>query len=90
VTGTVVRADRALHRNVGADVMAMLPGGGEVHVLSGPAAVIWDLVAQHVATVDLIRAIAELYGRPTQEVRPAVEDCVRRLSRLGLFEQDRD
>jgi hypothetical protein len=89
VTGTVVRARHALHRNAGADVMAMLPGGGDVHLLSGPAAVIWDLVADRVTTDDLIGVIAELYGRPDYAVRPSVEDCIRTLTSQGLLEPHR-
>ena len=52
-----------LDRNAGPDVLAMLPGDEEVHVVSGPAAVSWDLLSEDVTLDELIEEIADLYDR---------------------------
>jgi hypothetical protein len=89
VTASFVRSGRALHRNAGPDVVAMLPGGGEVHVLSGPAAVIWDILGDAATIDDVTSEVADLYRQPIDGVRRSIDDCVRRLARRGLLEERR-
>ena len=83
---TYIRSGRTLHRNAGPDVLAMVPGEGRVHVLSGPAAVIWDMLGDGARIEDVTEDVARLYERPTDENRSSVEDCVRSLARRGLVE----
>jgi Coenzyme PQQ synthesis protein D (PqqD) len=87
VTTTFIRSGRALHRNAGPDVVAMLPGQGELHVLSGPAAVIWEILVDGARIDDVTGEVARLYRRPPAEVGPSVEECVRTLADRGLVEE---
>jgi hypothetical protein len=84
---TYIRSGRTLHRNGGPDVLAMVPGEGRVHVLSGPAAVIWDILGARASIPDVTDDLARLYERPADEIRSSVEDCVRSLARRGLVEE---
>lgn len=83
------RASQVLHRNAGPDVLAMVPGDEEVHLMSGPAAVLWDLLSEGTALDDLIREIADLYEQRTEEVTPALEVCLRDLVDRGLVRERR-
>ena len=83
------RASQALHRNAGPDVLAMVPGDEEVHVMSGPAAVMWDLLSEGATLDEVIGEIADLYGRAADEVAPSLKDCMGDLAALGLVEQRR-
>jgi hypothetical protein len=65
----------------------MVPGEGRVHVLSGPAAVIWVILGERASIADVTGDLAELYERPADEIQPSVEDCVRSLARRGLVEE---
>ena len=84
---TYIRSGRTLHRNAGPDVLAMVPDEGRVHVLSGPAAVIWDILGERASIADVTDDLARLYERPAEEIRSSVEDCVRSLTRRGLVEE---
>lgn len=84
---TYIRSGRMLHRNAGPDVLAMVPDEGRVHVLSGPAAVIWDILGERASIADVTDDLARLYERPAEEIRSSVEDCVRSLARRGLVEE---
>ena len=87
MTATFVRSPQSLHRSAGTDVVAMVAGEGEVHVLSGPAAVIWH-VLRDVATIDEATGeVARVFERPIAEVRSSVEGLVRTLARRGLVEE---
>ena len=87
MTTRYVRAPRVLHRNAGPDVVALLPGLSDVHLLAGPAAVMWDLLAEEIALGDLVDEVAQLYARPTQEIAPSLESCLQDLAHLGLLEE---
>ena len=65
----------------------MVAGEPQVHVLSGPAAAIWDIMGDRTSIEDATETVAGLYGRPADELRSSVEDCVRTLARLGLVEE---
>jgi hypothetical protein len=86
---TYIRSERTIHRNAGPDVLAMVPGEGRVHLLSGPAAMIWDILERGAAIADMVHEVAGLYGRPARMVRSSVEDCVRRLVEYDLVEERR-
>ena len=83
------RSPHALYRNIGPDVLAMLPGAEDMHVVSGPAAVIWDLLSEDAGLDEMIGEIADLYEHPTEEVTPALEVCLRDLVDRGLVEERR-
>jgi len=83
------RADQVLHRNTGPDVVAMLPGEGDVHLLSGPAAVVWELLSEEAALDGLIHAMADLYDRPAEEIAASVETCLNDLASRRLVEMHR-
>jgi len=87
MTGSFVRATWALHRNAGPDVVAMVVDEPEVHVLSGPAALIWRLLAEEGRIEDVTDEVARVYQRPAEEVRASVEDCVRTLVDRRLAEE---
>ena len=80
------RGDNVLHRNAGSDVVVLLPGDGDVHLLSGPAAVMWDLLAEARLLDDLIQEMAGLYGRPVDEIAPSVRGCLDDLATRRLVE----
>jgi hypothetical protein len=84
---TYIRSGRTLHRNAGPDVLAMVPDEGRVHVLSGQAAVIWDILGERASIAHLTDDLARLHERPAEEIRSSVEDCVRSLARRGLVEE---
>jgi Coenzyme PQQ synthesis protein D (PqqD) len=84
---TYIRSGRTLQRNAGPDVLAMVPDEGRVHVLSGPAAVIWDILGERASIADVTDDLARRYERPAEEIRSSVEDCVRSLARRGLVEE---
>jgi hypothetical protein len=84
---TYIRSGRTMHRNAGPDVLAMLPGEGRIHLLSGPAAVIWDILGERASIAEVTDDLARLYERPSDEIRPSVEDCVRSLAHRGLVEE---
>jgi hypothetical protein len=83
------RSPHVLHRNAGPDVIAMLPGAGEMYVVSGPAAVLWDLLSEDARLDELTGRIAELYAQPTDKIGPALEVCLRDLAYRGLVEERR-
>jgi hypothetical protein len=83
------RASQVLHRNAGPDVLAMVPGDEEVHLMSGPAAVLWDLLSEDARLDELTGRIAELYAQPTDKIGPALEVCLRDLADRGLVEERR-
>lgn len=87
MTATFVRSAQSLHRSAGSDVVAMVVGEGEVHVLSGPAAVIWHVLRDAATTDEVTDEVARVYERPIAEVRSSVEGCVRTLARRGLVEE---
>jgi hypothetical protein len=89
VKTTYRRASHVLHRNAGPDVLAMVPGDEQVHVMTGPAAVLWDLLSEGTALDDLIREIADLYARSADEIAPSLEGCIQDLADRGLVEQGR-
>lgn len=89
MTTVYTRASHVLHRNVGPDVLAMIPGQDAIHLISGPAAVMWDLLDQHIALDEAIGEISELYVLPIQEIAPSLASCVRDLTRRGLVEEHR-
>ena len=82
-----MRAPHVLHRNAGPDVVALLPGLSDVHLLAGPAAVMWDLLAEEIALGDLVDEVADLYARPAREIASSVEGHIQDLARLGLVEE---
>lgn len=84
---TYIRSGRTLHRNAGPDVLAMVPGEGRVHLLSGPAAAIWDILGERASIADVTDDLARLYERPADQIRPSVEDCVLSFARRGLVEE---
>lgn len=81
------RASQVLHRNAGPDVLALLPGLGDVQLMAGPAALMWDLLAEEVAFKDLVDELAELYARPAEEIAPSLESYLQDLTRRGLVEE---
>jgi Coenzyme PQQ synthesis protein D (PqqD) len=87
MTGTFIRSGQTLHRNAGPDVLATLPGEGRLHVLSGPAAVIWHVLGDAATIAEVTDEVARVYERPAAEVRSSVEGCVRTLTRRGLVEE---
>jgi len=89
VKTTYRRASHVLHRNAGPDVLAMVPGDEEVHVMSGPAAVMWDLLSEGATLDDLIAEIADLYARSADEIAPSLQGCMQDLADRGLVEERR-
>jgi Coenzyme PQQ synthesis protein D (PqqD) len=89
IAAAYVRSGRTLHRDVGPDVLVMVPGEGRVHVLSGPAAVIWDILGDGAGVEDVTEDVARLYGCTVGEIRSSVEACARTLARHGLVEERR-
>jgi hypothetical protein len=87
VTSRFARAERSLHRDAGPDVIAMVAGGRDLHVLSGPAAVIWRILAEPGELDEVTDQVARIYGRSSDEVREPVEACVRTLIGRGLAEE---
>jgi Coenzyme PQQ synthesis protein D (PqqD) len=81
------RASQVLHRNAGPDVLALLPGLSDVHLMAGPAALMWDLLAEEVAFEDLADELAQLYARPVEEIVPSLESYLQDLARRGLVEE---
>jgi len=81
------RVPHVLERNAGPDVLAMLPSDDEVNVISGPAAVAWDLLSEDVTLDELIEEIAALYDRLARDVAPSIEGCMRDLTARGLVEE---
>lgn len=86
---TYSRASHVLHRNAGPDVLAMVAGDEEVHVMSGPAAVMWDLLSEGATLDDLIEEMADLYARSPDEIAPSLEGCMEDLVERGVVEQRR-
>jgi hypothetical protein len=86
---TYRRAPHVLHRNAGPDVVAMLPDDEKLHVLSGPAAVMWDLLSGDVTRDELIGEIANMYTQPVEDVAPELDGCLRDLADRGLVEERR-
>ena len=79
MTTTFIRSEESLHRDAGPDVIAMVTGDAELHVLSGPAAVIWHLLAEARGLDDVTDEVARVYQRPADEVRASVEACIHTL-----------
>jgi hypothetical protein len=86
---TYIRSGRTLHRNAGPDVLVMVPGVERLHVLSGPAAVIWEILGDGARIEDVTEDAARLYGCTVGEIRSSIESCARTLARHGLVEERR-
>jgi hypothetical protein len=87
VSRIYTRTPQVLHRNAGPDVLALLPGAGDVHLMAGPAALMWDLLAEEIAFEDLVDELAELYDRPFEEIAPSLESYLQDLARHDLVEE---
>ena len=83
------RAPHVLYRNAGADVLALLPGESNVHLMAGSSALMWDLLAEEIAFEDLVDDLAKLYARPAPEIAPSLESYLKDLMRRGLVEEAR-
>jgi hypothetical protein len=80
------RAEPVLWRRTLAGVV-VLPTGGEREpvALHGPAAGIWELLAEPMTATDLVAALAESYGVEETQVADDVGDALAVLLELGAL-----
>jgi hypothetical protein len=76
-----------LFRRVGPEVLAAVPGNGEVIRLDGPAPTAWTLMAYPITASELTNELAAMYSRSADEIRHEVEYMIDDLVRRGLIDE---
>lgn len=61
---------------------------GELHHLNGTATLVFSLLDGTATIAQLVQELAEVYGVPSHEISPQVEDIVARFGEAGLFKSD--
>jgi hypothetical protein len=80
------RAERVLWRRTLSGVVVLpLHGTDEPVELRGPAAGIWELLAEPMTVADLVAAVAAAYGVDEQQVANDVGEALDVLSELGAL-----
>ncbi len=81
---TYRRATGVLHRDLGNEVLAMVPGGEEVHQLTGSSALLWDVIEPGATAPEVVRQLGDAYGTSVDVLAADVEQGLQDLVRRGL------
>ena len=81
----VRRGDVSLKRT-GDEALLLDERNGQVHVLNGTAAEVWELCAGDSTVEGVATALASSYGLGQEAVRDDVENIVETFRELGLLE----
>ena len=82
------RSEIALTRSVAAEVLLARAGREQIDVLSGPGAVVWELLAKPRTASELAVELAELYAAPLRTVEPDVRRLLDDLEKRGWIAID--
>lgn len=77
----------ALSRRVGVDVLVALPGGGDVHQLSGGASAVWAGLEAPSTAPELVDRLAAEHGAVGADIGQDVRSCLATLRDLGIVEE---
>jgi hypothetical protein len=76
-----------LSRSFADEVLVTLPKASQCHVLTGSAAIGWDLLSRQATEGDLVARLCDLYGECREVVQDGIRTFVRDLLASGLIER---
>jgi hypothetical protein len=84
VSAVLKRPDGLLYRDLGTEVLVMVPGEDDVHLLTGSSALLWDLLEGGTTAQHAARRISEAYGELVDSMTADVERGLQELMERGL------
>jgi hypothetical protein len=73
-----------LFRNLPDGVILLSIGGGDPLFLSGPGALLWNLLAEPTGVEEAAETLAEAHQADPETVRADIEPVIAELARLGV------
>lgn len=83
------QSECVLSRTVGSEVLLSRPGHQDIDVLSGPASVVWHMLATPRSQAGITRLLGEAYGSEPG-LEQGIRVLLRSLSERGLLEEIAD
>ena len=87
MSNRITRAEEAIWRRVGDDIVVIKDDGLSTHVLNKTAGFIWELCDGTLGIDDISARLCERFDVSLNEARADVEEFIKKLTTIGLMYQ---